>query len=221
MDTLVINATSRTKTGKAHSGRMRREGEIPVVIYGHGTLESAKVNLHDFSMVLHNMKAEHAVVKLALDDTELDVLIKDVQRDTIKHDIIHVDFLRVDLEETVTVTIPIETEGEPEGVRSQGGVLEVIRRDIQIECKAKNIPDNIVLDVSELGVHDNLSVSDLPQIEGVTYLEEPDTTLLTVAAATVYEEPEEEEEGLLEEPVEPEVIGEKKEEEEGEEEETE
>jgi large subunit ribosomal protein L25 len=214
MDALVIDATARTKTGKGHSGRIRREGKIPVVIYGHGTHENASVNLHDFSLVMHHMKAEHAVVKLSLEEKELDVLIKDIQRDVVKHEIIHVDFLQVDMEELVTVTIPIEPEGEPEGVRSHGGVMEVIRRDIEIECKAKNIPDNIVIDVSGLDVHDNISVSDLPQIEGLTYLEEPDTTLITVASATVYEEPKESEEGLLEEPIEPEVIGEKKDEDE-------
>lgn len=210
----MISARSREKTGSRHCRRMRREGYIPVVIYGHGTHTNAAVNLHDFLTVMHHTKSEHAIAQLQVDDVVHDVLIKDIQRDAVKHDIVHVDFLRVAMDEVVTITVPIVTEGDPEGVRNQGGVMEILRREVELECQARNIPDTLTVDVSTLGIHDTISVADLPAIEGVTYKDPEDTLLVTIAPPTLYTEAEPTDEL---EPEEPEVIGAKDEQKEGEE----
>jgi large subunit ribosomal protein L25 len=212
MDEMVVEATTRTKTGTAECRRMRHRGMIPGVMYGHGRHEHIAINLHDFNLLLHRIHSEHAVMKCTLDGAPVDVLVKDVQRNHVSHDIEHVDLLVVDLDETVTITVPVEIVGEADGVRNYGGVLELIRRELEVECKAKDIPDAIRVDVTPLKVHEVVHVKDIPAIEDVKLTDDEEAIVVTVAAPTVHEEvvPTEEEE--IEEPEEPEVIGARKEE---------
>lgn len=204
MEELVIQATSRPETGSAECRRLRRRGLLPGTIYGHGTLRNITLNAHDFNQLLHRLHAEHAVVKCKVDQDNYDVLIKDVQRHIVTHNIIHVDFMVVDLDEIVTVAIPIEITGEADGVKNQGGVLELLRRDVEVRCKARDIPRAITVDVSPLRVHDVICVRDLPSLPGVEYHLDADTPIVTVAAPTVHEEKAPGAEAAA--PVEPEVI---------------
>jgi len=187
MDELVIQATSRQHTGSAACRRLRRSGQLPGTIYGHGTVRNIALNAHDFNQLLHRLHAEHAVVKCKVDQDDFDVLIKDVQRNSVTHNIIHVDFLVVDLDEFVTVAIPIEVTGEADGVKNHGGVLELLRRDVDVRCKARDIPHAITIDVSALGVHDVMCVRDLPALPGVEYELDGATPIVTVAAPTLHE----------------------------------
>lgn len=188
MDELVIQATSRQQTGSAACRRLRRSGMLPGTIYGHGTVRNIALNAHDFNQLLHRLHAEHAVVKCKVDQDDFDVLIKDVQRNGVTHNIIHVDFLVVDLDEMVTVAIPIEVTGEADGVKNHGGVLELLRREVDVRCKARDIPRAITIDVSPLGVHDMICVRDLPAMPGIEYDLDGATPLVTVAAPTLHEE---------------------------------
>ncbi|MCX7848337.1 MAG: 50S ribosomal protein L25 [bacterium] len=188
MEELVIQATNRPQTGSAECRRLRRRGLLPGTIYGHGTLRNITLNAHDFNQLLHRLHAEHAVVKCKVDKDNFDVLIKDVQRHTVTHNIIHVDFMVVDLDEVVTVAIPVEIVGEADGVKNQGGVLELLRRDVEVRCKARDIPRAITVDVSGLRVHDVLCVRDLPALAGIEYHLDGETPIVTVAAPTVHEE---------------------------------
>jgi large subunit ribosomal protein L25 len=218
MDELVLNAVPRTVTGSADCRRLRRDGLVPCVIYGHGEHQNVTINLHDFILLLHQMHSEHAVVVLELDGKKQNVLIKDVQRHDVTHTISHIDFLVVDLDETVRITIPVEIMGEADGVKNFGGVLELIQREVEIECKAKDIPEAVVADVSPLKVHDVIRIGELPAIDGVTFTGDPETTVITIAPPTVHAEvvPHAEEEEV-EEAAEPEVITAKTTEEAGEE----
>jgi len=214
MDDLVLEATTREKTGTAVCRRMRRNGMIPGVLYGHGRKDNIALNLHDFNMFLQRMHSEHAVMKCALDGDPLDVLVKDVQRDRVSHDIEHVDLLVIDLDETVTITVPVEVHGEADRVRNYGGVLELIRRELEVECKARDIPDAIHIDVTQLKIHDVIQIKDVARIADTEFTEDPESIVLTVAAPTIHEEVAPAEEVEAEGLEEPEVIGAAKEEEE-------
>jgi large subunit ribosomal protein L25 len=215
MQDLVLTATTRTDRGTAACRRLRHKGMLPGVMYGHGQQRSIALNYHDFTQLLHKLHAEHAVVKCKVDSDDLDVLIKDVQRDGVTHNIEHVDFLIVDLDEIVKVDVPIEVTGEADGVKNHGGVLELLRRDVTVECKARDIPVAIPVDVSALRIHDVLTVSTLPALPGISYALTADTPLITVAAPTLHEEVAPGAAAAEGAPAEPEVITAKKPVEEG------
>jgi len=206
MDDLFLKAESRTLTGSGDCRRLRHAGTVPGVVYGHGQHMNISFNLHEFILLLHNMHSEHAVVSLHVEGKELNVLIKDVQRHVVSHDITHIDFLIVDLDETVRITIPIDVHGESIGVKNFNGVLELIQREVEVECMARNIPEAIAIDVSPLGIHDVVRISDLPAIADVTFLGDPESTVITIAPPTVHEEVTETEEEEGEQAAEPEVI---------------
>jgi len=206
MQDLILNATTRDVKGTNACRRMRRKGQLPGVVYGHGQQRMITLEAHDFNLLLRKMHAEHAVVQCRVDNEDFSVLIKDVQRDGVLHTIEHVDFLVVDLDEIVTVAVPLKIVGEAEGVKTFGGVLEVLRRDVEVECKARDIPATLNVDVSALRIHDVLCVRDLPQLPGIVYMLPGDVPLLTVAAPTLQEEAAPSEAAAPGAAVEPEVI---------------
>ncbi len=185
MDKLVLNVVLRTETGSGPARRLRRSGSIPCVIYGHGQNQKISLNLHDFTQMIHHMHSEHAIVTLNVDGNDLNVLIKDISREVVSHDIEHIDFMLVDLDEIVRVSVQVDTRGEADGVKNYGGVLELIQREVEIECKAKDIPETITMDVSRLSVHDVIRISDLPVLEGARYTGDPESVVITVAPPTV------------------------------------
>ena len=204
METLFLEAQNRTKTGSANGRRTRREGLIPGNIYGHKQSHNITIVYHDLEMLRRKMHSEHAVIKIKKDGEELDVLVKDIQRHFVTHKIIHVDFLLIDLDEVVRITVSIEAVGEPDGVKNHGGVLELIRREVEVECKAIDIPSAIQVDVSNLGIHDVVRIENLPEVDGVSYCNDPKLTVITVASPTVEEEEPTDEEI---EDIEPEIVG--------------
>jgi len=208
METLFLEAQNRAKTGSANGRRTRREGLIPGNIYGHKQSHNITIVYHDLEMLRRKMHSEHAVIKIKKDGEELDVLVKHIQRHQVTHKIIHVDFLVIDLDETVKITVSIEPVGEPDGVKNHGGVLELIRREVEIECKAGDIPSAVQVDVSHLGIHEAIRIEDLPEVAGVTYINDPKLTVITVASPTIHEEETTDEvDGEETEAVEPELVG--------------
>ena len=211
MEDLILQAKTRESVGGLTAKRLRRQGLTPGIVYGHNESINVIVNYHEFDMLTHVMHSEHAVIKLKIDKKNFDVLVKEVQRDCVTHNIIHIDFLVINLDEVVKIEVQLEAQGIPEGVKNHGGVLELLRRDVTVECKAGQIPESIKIDVTALNIHDVVHIKELPEIDGVTYIGDPETTLITIAPPTVHEEAATEEET---EAAEPEVIGEKKTEEE-------
>jgi len=209
MQDLTIQAVNRPDKGSSNCRRMRRKGLVPGVVYGHGQQRNVALNFHDFNHVLHSMHAEHAVIKCTVDKDDLHVLIKDVQRNGVTHNIIHVDLMVVDLDEMVVVAVPLETFGEADGVKNHSGVLELLRREIEVKCKARDIPRNITVDVSPLKIHQALCIRDPPTLPGIVYQFSPDTPVVTVAAPTLHVETTPEEAAAAA-AAEPEVITAKK-----------
>jgi len=211
MEDLILQAKTRESVGGLTAKRLRRQGLTPGIVYGHNESINITVNYHEFDMLTHVMHSEHAVIKLKIDGKDFDVLVKEVQRNCVTHNIIHIDFLVINLDEIVKIEVQLEAQGIAEGVKNHGGVLELLRRDVTVECKAGQIPESIKIDVTALNIHDVVHIKELPEIDGVIYIGDPETTLITVAPPTIHEEVVDEEET---EDAEPEVIGEKKTEEE-------
>jgi len=202
---LLLKAEIREKTGSGQSERVRKEGRIPAVVYGHKEKPIA-ISLEAHSLV-EGLHHGHRLMDVQIGKKAEKMLIKDIQYDYLSRDIIHVDLMRVDVTETVRVTVPIELKGMARGSH-EGGVISEHTDHLEIECRVTEIPETIVVSVKEMGVGDTLHASDIRLPEGVKLISPPDTLLVTcsiVAAAKSTEELEEEV------PAAPEVIGEVKE----------
>lgn len=211
MERHSIEAELRTETGKGAARKIRRNGLIPGVVYGRGNEpRSIKVDPLDIEKLLHS-NAIFDLTFVGEDGEESTVIIKDYQKDVIKQDLLHVDFQFISMDEKITVSVPMHLEGEAVGVRD-GGVLQQLLREIEIDTLPAEIPEEITIDISELEVGESLSVADLDLPEGIDLVTDSDEVIVTVVTPTELaeedEETEEEEEFL-----EPEVIGEEDEEE--------
>jgi len=215
---ITVRATKREGRGKNDARRARRDGMVPVNIYGgEGDAISALAPLSELAAILRSETGRNTIFTLDIEGVGTsEVMFHERQVDPIRGRLIHADFTRLVKGQKIEVTVPLHLVGEPIGVRDEEGHLEQIVREIEIKCQPRDIPDAINVDVSNLHVHDVLHVSDIPPIEGVEILEIADSVIATVGI--VREEPVAApvvEEGA---PAEPEVIGKgKKEDEEGEE----
>ena len=215
---ITVRAKVREGRGKNDARRARREGLVPVNVYGgEGDAVSALAPLSELAAILRSESGRNTIFTLDIEGVgSSDVMFHERQVDPLKGRLIHADFTRLVKGQKIEVTVPLHLVGEPIGVRDEEGHLEQVIREIEIRCQPRDIPDAINVDVSNLHVHDVVHVSDIPPIEGVEILETPENVIATVGI--VKEEPvavTAVEEGA---PAEPEVIGKgKKEEEEGEE----
>ena len=195
MSDTSLKAEVRTALGSAESRRLRRRGGVPATVYGReAAAQSVAVNARDLYAALTTDAGLNAVITLDVDGDQLTTLAREIQRHPLRGDITHVDFVRISLTETVGAEVGIDFEGVPTGVRDDGGIIETIRTSVNIEALPTNIPSSIVLDISGLGIGDVLRVTDLPEMEGVEYTDDPEAGLVTVSvpAAVVAEEVEEE-----------------------------
>jgi large subunit ribosomal protein L25 len=211
-----VRATVRDGRGKNDARRARRDGLVPVTIYGgDGGTVAAAAPLKDLAAILRSDSGRNTIFTLDVEGVgPSEVMFHERQIDPIRGRLIHADFRRLVVGEKIEVTVPLHLTGEPIGVREQQGVLEQILREIEIRCDPRDIPESIDADVSHLGVHDVLHISDLQVDEKIEILAAPDTVVATVGFVKeeVVEAPAVEAEGAAE----PELIGKgKKEDEEG------
>jgi len=182
-------------------------GRIPGVVYGSNqeTLH-VSVDPSDVIRILHSESGHNTIFKLEVDDSATDVLIRDLQLDPLKGTLVHADFQAVALDKMMEFQVPVETQGTAVGVKNQGGILEVVMREIDVECLPGDVPDSIQVDISELDVGDSVRVSDLAVSDKVTILAESDLVIVHVVPPRIEVEEEVLEEVLEEEGAEPEVI---------------
>jgi large subunit ribosomal protein L25 len=204
---LVLKAEIRDMTGSKKADRIRKSGLIPAILYGHKQ-ETIAISLdaHDFIEQVHH---GHRLVDVQVGKKKEKVLVKDVQYDHLGKDIIHVDLMRVDVTELVKVAVPIELKGTAKGTH-EGGIVEEHIDRLEVECRATDIPESIVVLVKELDIGDAIHAADIVLPEGVKLISSPEMVLVTchvVAAAKTTEELE------AQMPVAPEVISEVKKEE--------
>jgi large subunit ribosomal protein L25 len=190
---MKLEVQERERRGSADARRLRKEGLIPGVLYGNGKQPHAiSIRERELRRVLTGPSGLHAILDVVLEGekTTHASILKDYQQDPLRGHISHVDLQEVRLDQPIQASVNVQLIGEPEGVK-EGGVLSQVQREINVEALPMEIPEHIELDVSDMAIGDTLRLADLPEREGVKYLDDPEETVLaTVTLPTRVEEPE-------------------------------
>jgi large subunit ribosomal protein L25 len=179
--------------GKNESRRLRAQGRIPAVLYGGQkageAAEPIAVDPKVLMRILHSESGLNTLISLSVNGSATRVLVKEYQVDPVTHKLLHVDFYRIAMDKVLTVRVPVVVKGEPKGVKQQGGVLDFVHREVEVECLPADIPDKIEIDVSELLLNEAIRVRDLPSNPKFTLVTEGDVMLVHVETPKA-EEPE-------------------------------
>lgn len=205
MASTKLKVTSRERTGTAACRDLRKQNLIPAVIYGHGE-QALPVSLprHEVEILLaHGTR----LLDIKLGKKAQKVLVKEVQHDHLGRNIIHVDLVRVSLDEKIHLTIPIELRGAIDAASHGGGVVEQHLNELDVECLANNIPETVLLRVGKLALGDSVRVKDLSVEQGVTVLSDPEALVVTVKIVAAEVSAEDAVEAAEAQAGEPEVIG--------------
>ena len=221
----TLDVVKRQGSGKNESRRLRAAGRIPAVVYGARkegkSPEGVPVTVDpkEVLRILHSESGANTLITLTLDGSESRVMMKEFQLDPVTRQLLHADFYQLAMDRAITVTVPILIKGEPKGAKLQGGVLDFVTREVQVQCLPTDIPEHIDIDVSELMLHQAIRLRDLPEHPKWKALNEPDTMLVHVVMPKIEEvaAPPEAEAAAVPAAAEPEVIKKGKVEKEGEE----
>ncbi len=194
MEQVLIKADTRNATGKGIARKLRREGRIPAVLYGRSVDPiSITISSRDWEKMTRHIK-RNVILDMEISGGQSvenrPVMVKEVQRDGLGVNVLHIDFLQVSMERTVEVEVPIHLKGKSKG-EVLGGIIEVHLRSIRIECLPAQIPEEIVVDITELDIGDSVHVSDIA-LPGVKLVEHGDNAILSVIPPTVEEKKVEE-----------------------------
>ena len=199
MEQVSLRARAGRKPGSRESRRIRREGLVPAIVYGPEVKEPIplSVDSHDLHLALHTEAGTNAIINLEIEDgSTLTTMARVIERHPFRNEYRHVDFLTLDLTKKTTAEVALHFEGTPAGVK-EGGVFSPRRTHVLVEVLPTEIPAFIELDINEVEIGGSLRVEDLPEIEGITYLEEADAVVMSVVVpAAEIEEPETAELGL-------------------------
>lgn len=214
MERISLDAEQRTEKGTGAARALRRSGMLPAVVYREGNAVPIKVNRREIVKFINSTLGEQVMVELKFSDGNSKLaLLREYQVDPVRSELLHADFYEVSLTEKVRVTVSLVLMGEPVGVKKEGGILQQLLREVEIECLPDDIPAHVEVDVTALAAGRTLHISEIPFPEGVRVLHDPDEAVatVTVPAAEVEEEKEAE---VEEEGAEPEVVKKGKKEEE-------
>ena len=216
----ILEAIARETFGKNEARRTRREGKVPGVLYGGDGAKATPISVEPKALlkILHSESGANTLISLKLGGAaDTRVLVKEYQLDPVTHQVLHADFYRVAMDKLLRVSIPILVHGEAAGVKQQGGVLEHIRREIEIDVLPADIPEHIDIDVSELMLHQGIRVRELPVSPKWKAVSDPDMMLVHVIMPKAEEvpAPADAAAAAVASPAEPEVIKKGKKEEEG------
>src|SRR5215510_3089658 len=181
---IVVSASNRNDRGKNAARRLRRDGMVPGIVYGgKGENVAIAVDPKALQKVLRSEAGRNAILKLDISGAgATNAILKGWQVDPIKETFLHADFYRIAMDVAIRVTVPIQVRGEARGVKVDGGILELIMREIEVECLPGDIPENIAVDVGDLGINDALRVSDLQTSAKVKILEGADHVVVHVVS---------------------------------------
>jgi large subunit ribosomal protein L25 len=160
----TLEVVRRDTFGRNNAGRLRRSGRIPAVLYGGPSKDGEPVAVDPKALmqILHSDSGANTLISLKLEGAgDTRVLVKEYQLHPVSHQLLHADFYRVAMDRLLRVTVPVHLTGEAKGVKTQGGVLEFVNRDVDIECLPADIPEHITVDIAELGINDGVRVRDL------------------------------------------------------------
>ncbi len=216
MHEITLSAQKRPETGKDKVKKLRGQGRVPAVVYGHGQeARSITLDSKELLPLFKETSGENTIINLRLEDgSTLKTVIREAQTEPIRNRLLHLDLLEIRMDEKIKVKVPVETEGLPEGVKNQGGIMEHILDMVEVSCLPGDIPDKIVVDVSGLKVGQSLHVGDI-KVDKVEVVTDKSHVVATVIAPIVETAPAPEAEAV--ETKEPEVISKGKKEEEEEE----
>lgn len=208
MPTTLVANTGRP-TGSAASRRLRREDKIPGVLYGHGmTPLSVTVERRELRQAVSGGSGMNTLLTLQVDGKNYPAIIKDLQRHPVRRTVTHIDFIQVSLDEQITVGVPIVLEGEAKAVLNSGGLVDPALNDLELTTTPDNIPDSIVIDITNMQPGDVIRLSDITLPANVTVSLDPETPLVTALAGTTAADAVSEEEAAAEAAGEAEAEGE-------------
>jgi large subunit ribosomal protein L25 len=194
----ILEVNEREHKGKGPAKKLRRQGFIPAIMYGYKGNKPLSVHYSEFQKLFEDI-GEHAIITLTIGEKEkVDVIIKSFQLDPVKRNIIHIDFLQIQEGQVLRTEIPVKVIGTSKGIK-KGGILEEYVRDIEVECLPKDIPDSIVIDVTDLDIGDSVHIKDLPVSDKLRILTNQEQVVVAVGMPSKIEEPVVEEEEELEE----------------------
>ena len=203
LELIELNAKSRENKGKGAARRLRAGNAIPAIVYGAKS-DSAMLSIEtiDFVKIIREYGSTGLFFNLKVEGNsgkDKTVMLKDVQMDTFGLNYLHIDLHEIDMDTNVTVSVPVETIGESLGVK-EGGLLQLIRRELDVVCKPADTPSSIQIDISDLDVGDSVHIEDIDLGENIEIPHEVNFTVITIGAPAVEEEEEiDEDEELLEE----------------------
>ena len=191
MKSVALKAYSRSQTQRAEVKKLRANGRVPATIYGRKTKpENLEVNSREFVELLHHSISENLLVDLAVENSGKNrlVLVQEVQHHPLDGKVLHVDFHEISADEKITVLVPVETTGEAVGVKTGGGVLEHVLFKLKVRCLPKDLPDQIVVDVTALEIGKSIHLGEIKAPEGVEILGDKHISVISVAAPRAEEE---------------------------------
>lgn len=181
MASTVLVANTGRPTGSSSARRMRHDDVIPAVLYGHGmTPLSVAVGRRDLRLALSGAAGTNTVLDLTVDGTVYPAIVKDLQRHPVKRNVTHIDFIQVNLDESITVSVPVRLEGEAVAVANGGGLVDPAVDAIEVTTTPRSIPDEFVVDVSAMDMDTVIRLSDIPMPSGVTATGDPEMPVVTV-----------------------------------------
>jgi large subunit ribosomal protein L25 len=182
----TLEAVKRDGRGKNEANRLRAAGRIPAVVYGARkdgrTADAVPVAVDPKAVlrILHSESGANTLINLRVDGSEARVMVKEYQLDPITHQLLHADFYQLAMDKAITVTVPVVLKGEARGVKAQGGLLDFVTRDIQVQCLPTDIPEHIDVDVTELMLNQSIRVRDLPQSDKWKAITDGETMLVHI-----------------------------------------
>ena len=213
---ITITAEPRDSRGKNEARRLRAKGSMPAVVYGGVAGATAvTVNPKELSRILHSKTGHNTIFNLGVNGDSTPVMIVDWQYDPIRDSLLHVDLKRIDLTQRITVKVPVTTQGDPKGVKLQGGIQDIVTREVEVECLPDEIPEQFVLNVAELMIGQSIRASDIPMPGSMKLITLPDSVITHIVSVKVEEVATPEAEAVVAPAAEPEVLKKGKKEEEG------
>jgi large subunit ribosomal protein L25 len=204
---LKLSIETRERLGTSGANSLRKHGKIPAIVYGHGTApQNIAVDARAFNDILHH-GGRNSIITLTDGGKKGETaLVRDLQFDPVSRKVIHADLLRVSADEAVTVELQVVTVGTARGVKDFGGVMDVLMHSLEVEGPANRIPEHLEVDVTELGIHEHVSASDVKLPNGFTMVTPGDTVVVAIEQSRTERELEEAATGPAE-AAEPEIVG--------------
>lgn len=203
MELIELKTNIRATTGNGPARRLRQEGQIPAVLYGPRTEPALlSVNISDLDLVLKKERVGQILLNLVIRHNEetstRTVMVKELQTHPVSRNFLHIDFYEVTMDRKIVVNVPVITTGKSKGVEI-GGILQIIRRELEVQCLPLDVPKSIEVDITDLNIGDSVHVGDIPRQNEVEFLDDENFTVITIVIPKIEEEEEpveeEEEEG--------------------------